>query len=65
MTKGGQFLMSLDTAFFASLQEPTTAHLALRLLILTGHRVKPVRFLHTDHIEGDVWTAPPELLAVC
>ena len=49
-------------AFFASLREPTTAHLALRLLILTGHRVKPVRFLHTDHIEGDVWTAPPELL---
>jgi integrase len=49
-------------AFFASLKEPTTANLALRLLILTGHRVKPVRFLHLDHIDGDVWTAPADLL---
>lgn len=49
-------------AFFASLKEPTTVNLALRLLILTGHRVKPVRFLHIDHIQGDVWTAPAELL---
>jgi integrase len=49
-------------AFYASLQEPSIANLAMRLLILTGHRVKPVRFLSLDQIEGDVWTTPPELL---
>tara|TARA_R110000787_G_scaffold263382_2_gene369163 strand:+ start:120 stop:1331 length:1212 start_codon:yes stop_codon:yes gene_type:complete len=49
-------------AFYASLQEPTIANLAMKLLILTGHRVKPVRFLRLEHIEGNIWTAPPELL---
>lgn len=49
-------------AFYASLREPSITNLAMRLLILTGHRVKPVRFLRLDQIEGDVWTAPPENL---
>ena len=35
-------------------------HLALRLLILTGVRSHPLRFLHLDQIEGDVWTIPGE-----
>jgi integrase len=47
-------------AFYATLAEPTIANLALRLLILTGHRLKPVRFLRLDQIEGNVWTAPAE-----
>ena len=49
-------------AFYSSLQEPTIANLAMKLLILTGHRVKPVRFLRLEHINGNIWTAPPELL---
>jgi integrase len=44
--------------FYASLEEPTIAHLALRLLILTGVRSRPVRFLRLDEIDGDVWTIP-------
>lgn len=49
-------------AFYASLGEPTLCHLALRLLILTGMRTMPVRFLRLEHIEGDVWTIPAELM---
>ena len=37
-----------------------TLHLALRLLILTGVRSGPLRFLRLDQIEGDVWTIPGE-----
>jgi integrase len=47
-------------AFVASLEEPTVTHLALRLLILTGVRSKPLRFLRLDQIEGDIWTIPGE-----
>lgn len=46
--------------FYASLEEPTITHLALRLLILTGLRSKPVRFARLDEIEGDIWTVPAE-----
>jgi integrase len=49
-------------AFYASLNDPTTANLALRLLILTGHRLKPVRFIRSEHIDGNVWTAPAEII---
>ncbi|MBS8225731.1 tyrosine-type recombinase/integrase [Vannielia litorea] len=45
-------------AFYASLEEPTVTHLALRLLILTGARSKPVRFARFEEIEDDVWTIP-------
>jgi integrase len=47
-------------AFYATLQEPTITHLALRLLILTGLRSKPIRFVRLDEIEGDVWTIPAD-----
>lgn len=45
--------------FYASLEEPTLTHLALRLLILNpGVRSRPLRFLRLEQIEGDVWTVP-------
>jgi integrase len=47
-------------AFYASLEEPTLTHLALRLLILTGVRSSPLRNIRLDQIEGDVWTVPAE-----
>ncbi|SMD12210.1 tyrosine-type recombinase/integrase [Primorskyibacter flagellatus] len=47
-------------AFYASLEEPTLTHLALRLLILTGVRSTPLRKIQLDQIEGDVWTVPAE-----
>ena len=46
--------------FYASLEEPTLTHLALRLLILTGVRSNPLRKLRLEQIEGDVWTIPGE-----
>jgi len=42
-------------AFYQSLSEPTVTQLALRLLILTGVRSGPLRFLRLEDIEGDVW----------
>jgi integrase len=48
--------------FFESLNEGTTTHLALRMLILTGVRSKPLRFMHESQIEGGVWTIPAELM---
>lgn len=49
-------------AFYQSLSEGTVTELALRLLILTALRSKPIRFLHLDQIEGDIWTVPAELM---
>lgn len=49
-------------AFYESLDEPTLGHLALRLLILTGVRTKPVRFMRLEHIQGDIWTIPADLM---
>ena len=49
-------------AFYASLEEPTLTHLALRLLILTGVRSGPLRNIRLDQIEGDVWTVPAEAM---
>lgn len=48
--------------FYASLEEPTLTHLALRLLILTGVRSGPLRNIRLDQIEGDVWTVPAEAM---
>ncbi|MCK0101191.1 site-specific integrase [Pseudohalocynthiibacter sp. F2068] len=48
--------------FYSSLNEGTPTHLALRLLILTGLRSKPVRFCHIDQINGDTWTVPEGLI---
>lgn len=47
-------------AFYATLGDGTVTHLALRLLILTGLRSKPIRFIHESQIDGDVWTVPGE-----
>lgn len=49
-------------AFYASLSEPSPVNLALRLLILTGVRSGPLRQLLLEHIEGDTWTIPAELV---
>jgi integrase len=46
--------------FYASLEEPTLTHLALRLLMLTGVRSNPLRNIRLDQIEGDAWTVPAE-----
>ncbi|WP_223425604.1 tyrosine-type recombinase/integrase [Tateyamaria pelophila] len=43
--------------FYATL-ETSPAALALRLLILTASRSRPVRMAHVDQFEGDVWTIP-------
>lgn len=48
--------------FYASLDEPTLTHLALRLLILTGVRSTPLRTLRLEQIDGDVWTVPAEAM---
>lgn len=49
-------------AFYSSLSEGSVTHLALRLLILTGVRSGPLRFLHESQIKGDVWTIPGEAM---
>ncbi len=49
-------------AFYQSLAEPTLTHLALRLLILTGVRSYPLRFLRLEQIDGDLWTIPAEAM---
>ncbi len=49
-------------AFYQSLNEGTVTELALRLLILTAVRSAPLRFLHLDQIEGDVWTIPADAM---
>tara|TARA_R110002073_G_scaffold3906_1_gene26070 strand:+ start:395 stop:1588 length:1194 start_codon:yes stop_codon:yes gene_type:complete len=48
--------------FYASLEEPTLTHLAMRLLVLTGVRSGPLRNIRLDQIEGDVWTVPAEAM---
>lgn len=49
-------------AFYKSLNDGTVTHLALRLLILTGVRSGPLRHIHEDQIDGDVWTIPAEAM---
>lgn len=49
-------------AFYQSLDGGSTTELALRLLILTAVRSAPLRFLHLDQIEGDIWTIPAEAM---
>ncbi|UNF37699.1 integrase arm-type DNA-binding domain-containing protein [Bartonella krasnovii] len=48
-------------AFYQTLSKTITmTHLALRLLILTGVRTRPLRYIHKDQIDGDIWTIPAE-----
>ncbi|MBR1209466.1 site-specific integrase [Bradyrhizobium sp. JYMT SZCCT0180] len=57
-------------AFYASLNDGSVTHLALRLLILTGVRSAPLRFIREDQItrekidghEIDIWTVPAEAM---
>lgn len=46
--------------FYKSLDEGTVTHLALKLLILTGVRSRPIRYLREEQIDGGVWTIPAE-----
>lgn len=47
-------------AFYATLNEGSVTHLALRFLILTAARTQSVRFCRIDQIEHDIWTVPAE-----
>ncbi|UNE53643.1 tyrosine-type recombinase/integrase [Bartonella machadoae] len=48
-------------AFYKILcKTPTLTQLALRLLILTGVRTYPLRHIHKDQVEDDIWTIPAE-----
>ncbi|WP_208442379.1 tyrosine-type recombinase/integrase [Bartonella raoultii] len=48
-------------AFYQTLSKTITmTHLALRLLILTGVRTRPLRYIHKDQIDEDIWTIPAE-----
>ena len=47
-------------AFYETLAEPTTVHLALKLLILTGVRSYAVRSAHVDQFDKKTWIIPAE-----
>jgi len=49
-------------AFYAGLDSGSVTHLALKLLILTGVRSAPLRHIHEDQIDGEVWTIPAEAM---
>lgn len=49
-------------AFYASLNDGSVTHLALRFLILTGLRSAPVRWAREDWINGDILTVPAEIM---
>ncbi|MEM0946927.1 MAG: integrase arm-type DNA-binding domain-containing protein, partial [Pseudomonadota bacterium] len=46
--------------FYANLKDGTITHLALRLLILTAQRSKPIRFARLDQLDDDMWIVPAE-----
>lgn len=49
--------------FYNLLSEDTLGNLALKLLILNpGPRSKPIRYLKEEHIQGDSWVIPGELM---
>lgn len=48
--------------FYQSLDGGSITELALRLLILTAMRSYPLRHLHLDQIDGDIWTIPAEAM---
>ena len=47
-------------AFYETLAEPTTVHLALKLLILTGVRSYAVRSAHVDQFDKKTWIISAE-----
>lgn len=48
--------------FYRSLSDDSTTELALRLLILTAVRSFPLRNIHEDQIDGDLWTIPGDAM---
>ena len=46
--------------FYESLSDGSITHLALRLLILTALRSKPIRFARLEEFDGNVWTVPAD-----
>lgn len=48
--------------FYSTLDEGTITHLALRLLILTGVRSRPLRFMRGDQVNGTIWTIAGEAM---
>ena len=46
--------------FYQSLDQASPTHFALRLLILTASRTKPIRFVQLSQINEDLWTVPAE-----
>lgn len=49
-------------AFYQSLNGGSVTELALRLLILTAVRSYPLRHMHIDQLDGDIWTIPAEAM---
>ncbi|WP_050930100.1 tyrosine-type recombinase/integrase [Aestuariivita boseongensis] len=49
-------------SFYKSLDGGSITELALRLLILTAVRSYPIRHIHLDQIDGDIWTIPAEAM---
>ena len=50
-------------AYYQSLDEHSLVQIALKLLILNpGPRSKPLRFLRSEHIDGNIWNVPGELM---
>ncbi|WP_208432323.1 tyrosine-type recombinase/integrase, partial [Bartonella henselae] len=47
-------------AFYQSLDDKILSNLALKLLILTGVRSYPLRYLRLEQIDKDIWTIPKE-----
>jgi len=48
--------------FYQSLNAGSVTELAMRLLILTAVRSFPLRNLHLDQIDGNIWTIPAEAM---
>ncbi|MEL7459932.1 MAG: integrase arm-type DNA-binding domain-containing protein [Pseudomonadota bacterium] len=48
--------------FYQSLTGGGVTELALRMLILTAVRSAPLRHMHVDQIDGDIWTIPAEAM---
>ena len=48
--------------FYQSLNQGSITELAMKLLILTAVRGKPLRFINLEQINDDVWTIPFDLM---
>ena len=48
--------------FYQSLNQGSITELAMKLLILTAVRGKPIRYINLEQINDDVWTIPFDLM---